>query len=197
MGLDWLEMALRFIHVIAAIAWIGDSFYFMWLDATLEVPEPPREGVEGALWMVHSGGFYQVEKRLVGPGSMPRVLHWFKWEATFTWLSGLTLLTVLYFLGADVYMVPPDGAVISAGGAVALGVGTLVAGWFVYDLLWRSPLGKNTLVGSAVSFALLVGAAWGLCHVLTGRAAFILVGATLGTSMLLNVWVHIRRLSAR
>src|SRR5687768_5577771 len=95
---EWLNLLLRWAHLIAGISWIGSSFYFMWLDSHITEPETPKKGVEGELWMVHSGGFYQVEKRLIGPGEMPKVLHWFKWEATFTWLTGFFLLGVVYYL---------------------------------------------------------------------------------------------------
>ncbi len=189
---EWLNLGLRWTHVITGIAWIGSSFFFMWLDSHLTAPEPPAKDVEGELWMVHSGGFYRVHKIMVAPDPMPKVLHWFVWEATFTWVSGFLLLVLVYYLGAAVYLVDPAVSGISPGEAVALGLGTLVVGWAVYDLLWRSPLGRNHgALAAAVSFLLLAGVAYGLSRVMSGRGAFIHVGAMLGTLMAANVWMRI------
>jgi uncharacterized membrane protein len=190
--LDWLGLGLRWFHLVVAIGWIGTSFYFMWLDSNIRAPERPREGVEGEVWMVHSGHFYAVEMRRLRPGEVPAVLHWFKWEAALTWISGAALLAVVYYLTGGVYLVDPNVSSISPGGAVALGVGVLIAAWVVYDLLWVSPLGRERAgVATAISYALLLGAVVLLCRTLSGRAAFIHVGALLGTIMVANVWMRI------
>jgi uncharacterized membrane protein len=188
---DWLNLALRWTHLITGIAWIGSSFFFMWLDAHITPHEKPKPGVEGALWQVHSGHFYQVEKIQVAPQEMPRTLHWFKWEAAFTWISGILLLGLIYYLGAEVYMIDPAVSGLGSGAAVALGVATLVLSWAVYDLLWRSPLGAAVVPASALSLLLAVAIAYGLGEVLSGRAAYIHVGAMLGTLMVGNVWMRI------
>ncbi|MBI3555066.1 MAG: urate hydroxylase PuuD [Deltaproteobacteria bacterium] len=188
---EWLNLFVRWIHLIAGISWIGSSFYFMWLDAHIAEPEHPREGVEGELWMVHSGGFYQVEKRLIRPGEMPKILHWFKWEATFTWLSGFVLLGIVYYTTGGMYLVDPAVSSLSPGAASAIGLGLLVSAWFIYDLIFQSPLGKTGKAASAVSIFLIIGVAYGLCHLFSGRAAYIHVGAMFGTLMVLNVWVRI------
>jgi uncharacterized membrane protein len=187
--LEWSNLAVRWIHAIAAIMWIGDSFLFMWMDSHLKPPSRPREGaVAGELWMVHSGGFYEVVKRrFLAPNELPETLHWFKWEAYATWISGFFLLGIVYFLGGGVYLVDPAVSGLSHGQAVGLSVALLVAGWFVYDALWMSPLARRPRVAAAVSYALIVAAAWGLTRVYSGRAAFIQLGAMIGTVMVANV----------
>jgi len=188
---EWLNLILRWTHVITGIAWIGSSFFFMWLDSHLTVPEKTKAGVEGELWMVHSGGFYQVEKMQLAPSQIPPVLHWFIWEATFTWITGILLLAVVYYLGADAFLIDPRVADLSPLAAIAIGLGTLAVAWVVYDLLWQSPLAANTALAATLSFLLLVGVAYGLTHLFSGRGAFIHVGAMLGTLMAVNVWVRI------
>jgi uncharacterized membrane protein len=190
--LDWLNLGLRWFHLVVVIGWIGASFYFVWLDSNIATPETPRAGVEGELWMVHSGHFYQVEMRRLNPGQLPAALHWFKWEAALTWMSGIALLTVVYYLTGGVYLIDPNVSRISTGGAVALCVGLLIASWVVYDLLWVSPLGRDHAgVATAISYVLLLAAIVVLCRTLSGRAAFIHVGAMLGTIMVANVWMRI------
>jgi uncharacterized membrane protein len=190
--LDWLNLSFRWFHLVVAIGWIGTSFYFMWLDSNITVPEKPREGVEGELWMVHSGHFYQIEMRRLSPGQLPKLLHWFKWEAALTWISGIGLLTVVYYLTGGVYLVDPNVSRITAGGAVALCVGLLIVSWIVYDLLWVSPVGRDHAnLATAISYVLLFGVVVLLCRTLSGRAAFIHVGAMLGTIMVANVWMRI------
>jgi uncharacterized membrane protein len=179
---DWANLLLRWTHFIAGIAWIGSSFYFIWLDRAL--------GVQGTLWMVHSGGFYEVQRRRPGPGEIPAVLHWFKWEALLTWLSGIALLVLLYYL-SDAYLLDPSVSHIGRGAAIALGVGLLVAGWAIYDGLWRSPLAERPIVATGLSLALLAVATIILCRFLSGRAAYMHVGALLGTVMVANVWMRI------
>jgi len=189
--LEWMNMLVRWLHVITGIAWIGASFYFVWLDNSLRPPaagsDLANKGVAGELWAVHGGGFYNPQKYLVAPAELPAELHWFKWEAYSTWLSGFALLVIVYWLNAQAMMVDRSVADLTSGQAIGLGIGSLVAGWIVYDLLCRSKLGKHDLAFGAVVFALLVGAAWVLTHFLSGRAAYIHVGAMIGTIMVANV----------
>jgi uncharacterized membrane protein len=188
---EWLNLALRLFHLIAGIMWIGSSFYFVWLDSSLEKPDPPKPDVEGELWMVHSGGFYSVEKRLIRPGQMPKILHWFKYEALFTWISGIFLLGIVYYLGDGIQLIDPATARITYVQAVGISLGLIVVSWLVYDLLWKFVGPKLPGVCTAISLALLGGVIWGLCQVFTGRAAYIHVGAILGTIMVANVWMRI------
>jgi len=189
---DWANLLLRWTHFIAGIAWIGSSFYFIWLDRALAAPRRPRPGVEGELWMVHSGGFYQTEKRRPGPGEIPDVLHWFKWEALFTWISGIALLVLVYYL-SDAFLLDPAVSGIGRGTATALGIGLLVVGWVVYDALWRSPLAadRRAWAATVISLVLLAAATIAACRLLSGRAAYMHVGALLGTLMVANVWMRI------
>jgi uncharacterized membrane protein len=190
--LEWAGLLVRWFHLIAGIGWIGSSFYFMWLDASLEPPAPPRSGVEGSLWMVHSGGFYQVEKRLIGPGSMPPTLHWFKFEALLTWISGIALLGIVYYASGGAYLIDKSKADLTLGVAVAISLGTIAVSWLVYDTLWASALAdKKPRAATALSFLLLFVVVFGLCKVFGGRAAFVHVGAVLGTMMVANVWRRI------
>jgi uncharacterized membrane protein len=191
--LDWLHLALRWIHVLAAILWIGDSFLFMWMDRALTPPTRPREGaVTGELWMVHSGGFYEVVKRkYLAPNEVPEHLHWFMWEAYTTWISGIFLLGVVYYFGGGVFLTDRAVSPIGPGAAVAASLGLLVVGVTVYEGLWRSPLGRRPALAALVGFALLVTAIYGLTHLFSGRAAFLHVGALLGTIMAANVAHHI------
>jgi uncharacterized membrane protein len=147
--------------------------------------------VEGDLWLVHSGGFYQVEKRRPGPGELPAVLHWFKWEAMLTWISGIALLVLAYYLSGGAYLLDPAVSSLTRASATALGVGLLVVGWLVYDVVWRSPLAERRGVAAGVSLALLAGVTFALCRLLSGRAAYMHVGALLGTVMVGNVWMRI------
>jgi uncharacterized membrane protein len=190
-GLEWLNLIVRWLHVITGIAWIGASFYFVWLDNSIRPPaagsELAKKGVSGELWAVHGGGFYNPQKYLVAPAELPRELHWFKWEAYTTWLSGIALLTIAYYFNAQAMMIDKQVADIGSWQAVGIGIATLVVGWTVYDLLCRSPLGQRELPFGLVVFALIVGAAYGLTHVLSGRAAYIHVGALIGTIMVGNV----------
>ena len=188
---DWLNLIVRWAHVITGIAWIGSSFYFNWQDSHLHPPETAREGIEGELWMVHGGSFYRAEKFGVAPATVPKTLHWFVWEATYTWITGVLLLFLVYYLGAKVYMVDPGVSDIGPGAAVAIGIGVIAAGWFVYDMLWRSPIGRTPVLGAVIMFVLVVAAAYGLSQVISARAAYIHIGAMLGTIMVANVWVHI------
>ncbi len=185
---EWVNLALRWVHVVTGVAWIGTSFYFNWLNSRLAPPEVPEPGVAGEVWSVHGGGFYRVVKYTVAPGSLPRTLHGFKWEAYATWLSGIALLVLIYYLGAGVYLIDARVAGLGRGAAVAIGLATLVAAWVVYDLLCRSPLGKEPLALAGTLFVLGVALTWGLTRLLSARAAYIHVGAALGTIMAANVF---------
>ncbi len=190
--IEWLGYIFRWLHLIAAIAWIGSSLYFMWLDAHIESPKVPRPNVEGELWMVHSGGFYQVEKRFIAAGEMPKTLHWFKWEAAFTWITGIVLLGLVYYTRNAIYLIDLNVANISATEAIVISLAVIAGSWFAYDLLWQSALArKQPGFALALSCAVLAGLIYFLCHLYSGRGAFVHVGALLGTIMVANVWVRI------
>lgn len=186
--IQWLSLALRWTHVITGIAWIGTSFYFNWLNAQIAPPDQPERGVGGELWSVHGGGFYRVVKYDVAPDRLPRKLHWFKWEAYFTWITGIALLAIIYYLGADAYLMDPGVSSIGSGTGIAIGVGTLVVSWFVYDLLCKSGFGRSPASLAAIGFVLVTAVAWALSQLLSARAAYIHVGAMLGTLMAANVF---------
>ncbi|MBX3190250.1 MAG: urate hydroxylase PuuD [Labilithrix sp.] len=189
---EWLNLFVRWAHVISGIMWIGSSIFFNWLDSHLDEVEGAKEkGVEGELFMVHSGGFYHVVKKLVAPEQMPKRLHWFKWEAGFTLLTGWLLLDIVFFQGGGVTLVDPNVSSISPTTATIACVAGLIGSWFVYDLLWRSPLVKNIVVGAIITYLLVIGVLQHLTHVISGRAAFLMTGAMMGTWMATNVWVHI------
>jgi uncharacterized membrane protein len=190
--IEFLSLLLRWLHVIAGIAWVGSSFYFIWLDNSLEPPPPgsdaAKKGVAGELWAVHGGGFYNPQKYAVAPAALPEKLHWFKWEAYTTWLSGTALLVLVYWLKAGTMMVDPNVRVLSAGTAVHLGLASMLVSWFAYDLFCRSPLGRHDGLLGLTVFVLLSALAYGLSHTLGGRAAFIHVGTAIGTIMAANVF---------
>lgn len=188
---DWLNLLLRWLHFITGVAWIGASFYFIWLDDHLEPPKEPRDdakGVGGELWSVHGGGFYHAQKYRVAPGTLPERLHWFKWEAYTTWLSGMLLLALVYWYGAEVYLIDPSVADLSAFKATGIAVAYIVGGWLVYDLLCRSPLAKDSRVFAVLLLFLSGLLAWSLCQLFSGRGAYIHFGAVLGTIMVANVF---------
>jgi len=188
---EWLNLLFRWIHVFAGIMWVGTTYYFTWLDARLTEEEKAaaNTGVVPQVWMVHSGGFYVVERRKV-PDLASRTLHWFRWEAATTWLSGFALLVLLYYIGGGV-LIDPDVRDISLGAAVTWGVGVIVLSGFVYDVMMMSPLGRHEKVFAVVAYALIVVLAFGLTRVFSGRAAYIHLGAIFGTIMAANVWLHI------
>lgn len=188
---ELLDLLVRWVHVIAGIMWIGNSLLFNWLDRVLTRDETRHDQTFGKTWLLHSGAFYEVEKTLLPPGKVPSPLHWFMFQNLTTWVSGVFLLALVYYMGGAAYMVDANVSAISPGAAVALGIATLAGGWLGYDLLWRSPLGRRPPLASALSLLLLVGVAYGLSQVLSGRAAFIHVGAMLGTLMTGNVWFYI------
>jgi uncharacterized membrane protein len=183
--LEWLNLALRWAHVIVGIAWIGASLYFIWLDNHLEPSKDPR--VAGELWAIHGGGFYRAEKFKVAPAQMPSTLHWFKWEAYWTWITGFALLATMYYMNAELYLIDAQVMPLSKPAAIGIALATIVGGYAIYEGLCRSPLGKNDAVLSAVLLVLLAFAAWGLTRLFSGRGAFIHYGAILGTIMVANV----------
>ena len=188
--LELLDVALRWLHVIAAIMWIGNSLLFNWLDHTLQPAATPRDRSMGITWLLHSGGFYHVEKTLALGGVPPSAAHWFKWQAYTTWLSGAALLVALYYASGGALLVNPQAG-LSTSAATAVGILVLLGGWITYDLLWRSPLAQRTAITAALSLTLLVALGALLARVFTGRAAFLHIGALLGTLMAGNVRFHI------
>ncbi len=186
--LNWLNLTIRWIHVIVGIAWIGASFYFVWLENNLErgKKDLPDE-IAGDLWAIHGGGFYYLRKFKVAPAQLPPHLHWFKWEAYATWLSGVALLTVVYYLNAETFMVDPAVAEISGMQAIGIGVASLVAGWAFYDILCRTPILKKPVLMLILMFGFLTASAYVLEQFLSARAAYIHVGAMIGTMMAGNV----------
>ena len=186
---EWLDLLVRWLHVVAAIAWIGSSFYFIALDNHLRPPEDEADaerGVGGEAWEIHGGGFYQVQKYRLAPRTLPEPLHWFKWEAYTTWLSGFALLIVLYYVNADTYLIDKSVADLRPWQAIAISVALLVVAWLVYDGLCR--LIRNELALAAVLLALVTLAAWGVSRLFSGRAEYIQIGAMLGTMMAGNVF---------
>lgn len=186
---DWLHYALRLFHLIAGIMWIGTSFYFVWLDFAFEKPKEEKEGVVGETYMVHGGFFYRVEKQQ--PTSMPPNLHWFKYEALLTWVSGVFLMGLVYWMTGGTALVDPNRFYMHPHVATTVSVGVLVVGWAVYDVLWKLVGKRAEKAALVLSILLLCGAIYGLTQVFTGRAAFIHVGAMLGTIMIANVWMRI------
>ncbi|HKD33913.1 MAG TPA: urate hydroxylase PuuD [Gaiellaceae bacterium] len=184
---EWLDFLTRWLHVIAAIVWIGTSFYFVGLDNHLEEPAPDAgEGVGGEAWEVHGGGFYRVQKFRVAPPRLPDRLLWFKWEAYTTWLSGFALFVFLYYFNASTYLIDPSVADLSTTAAIAISIGLLVVAWVVYDLLCR--VVRRELVLAAAILGLTTLAAWGCSELFSGRAEYVQVGAMLGTIMAANVF---------
>ena len=187
---EWLNLILRWVHVIAGIMWIGQTYLFNWMERVLEKPADPKAkpNISGELWMVHGGGFYLVEKQK-WPEIMPRTLHWFKWESFFTWLSGFFLLVVVYWMGAPLQ---EYGAELGRPAAIALSAGVLVFGVAGYNLLFNhTPLGKHEALGAAVSWVLIVALAYLMTRWFSDRAVYLHVGAMFGTIMVANVWMTI------
>ncbi len=183
----WLSLLLRWAHFIFGVAWIGASFYFNWLENHLQRQNQP-EGTAGDLWAVHGGGFYYLKKFAVAPGQLPPNLHWFKWEAYATWLSGMALLIVVFYWNAQIYMLNPQASGITAVSAIGIGVLSLLSSWIVYDLLCCSGMSRREWLLALLIFAWFVLLAWGLSTWLSGRAAYIHVGAAMGTIMVANVF---------
>jgi len=188
---EWVSAILRWLHVIAGIAWIGSSFYFIHLDLSLKPRPGLPTGVKGDEWQVHGGGFYHMMKYLVAPAQMPDHLTWFKWEAYATWLSGFSLLVVVYYLGADLFLIDKTVLDMTAVQAAGIAFGSLVLSWLVYEGLCRSPLGKHEVALALVGYVYLVALTYGFTHVFSGLGAFTQIGAIIGTIMVANVFVII------
>jgi uncharacterized membrane protein len=186
---EWANLIVRWVHVFAGILWVGTTYYFTWLDGRFtEMEKTQSAGGKPQVWMVHSGGFYVVEKQKT-PSLLPGKLHWFRYEALLTFLSGCLLLGIVYYMGGA--LVDSDVARITPLQGMGIGIGAIIIGWEVYDFLWMSPLARNEAVGAVISYVLLVAGAYGLSRVFSGRGAYIHVGAMMGTMMTLNVWVRI------
>jgi uncharacterized membrane protein len=187
---EWLNLVVRWFHVFAGIMWVGQTYYFTWLDGQFTKLEKQAhsKGADSKVWMVHSGGFYTVEKQK-SLGVAPEQVQWFRWEALMTWVAGVILLVLVYYLGDG--LLDPDVADISKQAGIAIGVASMIAGWIIYDLAARSPLGKSQTAFAGFGLVLTAAAAWGLTHLFSGRAAYIHVGAIFGTIMTLNVWMRI------
>jgi len=190
---EWADLVVRWTHVITGIAWIGSSFYFNWLESKFRPPETPRERIEGEAWLVHGGGFYRVEKFAVAPPVLPKELHWFKWEAAFSWMSGILLLAIVYYVGSGgSFLTHPSLAELGTLGAAAFSLAVIAISWIVYDRLWKSPWAEaNAFAATAATFVLLVALAWFLTRMMAPHAAYIHVGAVIGTIMTANVWMII------
>lgn len=188
---EWLNLLARWVHFVVGIAWIGSSFYFIWLDNHLVAPRQAGDedkGVGGELWSVHGGGFYHAQKYRLAPQVLPETLHWFKWEAYTTWITGMFMLVLVYWYGAQVYLIDPAVAELSSSMAVTISATIIGGSWFVYDLLCKSRLGNDDKFFGAVLLVLVSLLAWGLCQLFSGRGAFIHFGVVLGTIMVANVF---------
>ncbi|HTQ82736.1 MAG TPA: urate hydroxylase PuuD [Pseudolabrys sp.] len=188
---EWLSAILRWLHVIAGIAWIGSSFYFIHLDLSLKARDNLPPGVKGDAWQVHGGGFYQMIKFMVAPARMPDELTWFKWEAYTTWLSGFALLVLVYYLNADLFLIDKSVLDMSEAQAAIVAFLSLAAAWIAYEVLCRSPLGKHEAALALVGYVFLVALTYAFTHVFSGRGAFTQIGALIGTIMVANVFVII------
>ena len=185
---DWAGLFIRWLHLATGIAWIGTSFYFIWLDQSLRRRQQLTTGVDGESWIVHGGGFYHVQKYMVAPEQLPEELHWFKYEAYFTWLSGFALMAVMYYFGAETFLIDRDRADISVPIAVMVSLAFLAGGWLVYDLLCRSTVGRHTGPLALAVFVLIVLVSWGLSQLFSDGATFLHVGSVIGTIMSANVF---------
>ncbi len=186
--MEWLNIVIRLMHITFGIAWIGASFYFVFLENALNRTEDVRDELAGNLWAVHGGGFYYLEKYKVAPKTIPKHLHWFKYEAYFTWLSGFCLLFVVYYFNASALLIDKNVMDISATQGILIGVGSFVVAWIIYDIMCKSPLIKNQLLFAVIGFLLLIGFAWFYCQVFSARAAYIHFGAMIGSLMVANVF---------
>ena len=189
--LEWVNLLGRWVHMITGIAWIGASFYFIWLDNSLETPkssEDSAKGVSGEVWSVHGGGMYHAQKYKLAPAVMPEHLHWFKWEAYTTWISGMFMLALMYWYGAEIYLIDPGVAALSRPVAIAIGIAVIAIGWFAYNWLCESDIGKNENTMATILFVALSILAFLLCQVFSGRGAFMHFGSMLGTIMVGNVF---------
>jgi uncharacterized membrane protein/plastocyanin len=190
---DWLLLFVRWLHITVAVTWIGTSIFFMWLDRSFERNEASKSpGHVGEVWMVHGGGFYHVEKLLMGPTKVPDKLHWFKWESYWTWMSGMMLMILIFYWGDGTFLLDDMVSKITHAQGVAIGLFSLIGSWFFYDLLWESKLTKNKpVIGHILTLAWLGGMSYFLCHTLSGRAAYMHIGGMMGTWMTANVFMRI------
>jgi uncharacterized membrane protein len=188
---EWANLLIRWMHMIVGIGWIGTSFYFMALDYSLDKRERANPGILGTAWQVHGGGFYHVEKYTVAPPQLPDKLHWFKWEAYLTWVTGFGLLIVQYYLHARSYLIDPSVLPLEPWQAIVISLGSILVGWGIYEGLCRSPIGQNATILAVCFFALIMGAAVFYTHVFSGRGAFLHVGALTGSIMATNVFAVI------
>ncbi|MBC7691827.1 MAG: urate hydroxylase PuuD [Methylotenera sp.] len=191
--LDWILLLGRWLHITVAVAWIGTSIFFMWLDRTLEFNGASQKpGHVGELWMVHGGGFYHVEKLLMGPTKVPEYLHWFKWESYWTWMSGAFLLALIFYTGGGTFLLDSTVSGINFWQAAGIGIGSILISWLFYDFVWERELTRRTpWIGHFLTLAWLAGMSYFLCHTLSGRAAYIHIGAMLGSWMTANVFLRI------
>ncbi len=188
---EWARLAVRWLHVTTAIAWIGSSFYFIALDLGLRRDRALASGADGEEWQVHGGGFYHIQKFLVAPASLPEHLTWFKWESYATWLSGFVMLVLVYYLGADLYLVDPSVLDLPIWAAILISLASLSIGWLIYDALCKSPIGNNNTRLMVLLYIVLVAMAWGYTQVFSGRAALLHLGAFTATIMSANVFLII------
>jgi uncharacterized membrane protein len=189
--IEWLNLVVRWLHVVAGMAWIGSSFYFIHLDLSLKARSGLPQGVQGDAWQVHGGGFYHMVKYLVAPARLPDELTWFKWEAYTTWLSGFALLVIVYYLGAELFLIDRSVLDLTAPMAAAIAFGSLVLAWLAYEALCRSPLGRHEVALALVGYVFLVALTYGFTHVFSGRGALTQIGALIGTIMVANVFLII------
>ena len=188
---EWLEFAVRWLHVITAISWIGTSFYFIALDLGLRKISAYEDGIAGEEWQVHGGGFYNIRKYTVAPSHLPEHLTWFKWEAYATWISGFTLMAIVYYLGADIFLIDDNKMSMPIYLGIIISITSLGITWIIYDLLCKSGIGKNSNLLMILLFVYIVILAWGFDQIFTGRAAFIHLGAVTATIMAFNVFMVI------
>ena len=186
--MEWLNIVVRVMHITFGIAWIGASFYFVFLENALNRTENVRDELAGNLWAIHGGGFYYLEKYKVAPKSIPKHLHWFKYEAYFTWVSGFSLLFIVYYFNARGFLIDTNVMNMSPASAIAIGIGSFIVGWLIYNFLCKTALIKNQLLFAILGFAIATGFAWFYCHIFSARAAYIHFGAMLGTIMVANVF---------
>jgi uncharacterized membrane protein len=187
----WIEYILRFAHLVAGISWIGSSFYFIWLDSAFEPPETPRKNVDGEVFMVHGGFYYQVDKRKIYPGELPKTMHWFKWEATLTFITGFMLFGYLYFLNDASLLINKNILDLTQFQAILLSLGLITTIWFLYDFLFHPDFELSNKLKNIFALALSALFIYGVTFLFSGRGSYIIVGVTYGTCMLLNVWVRI------
>lgn len=186
---ELVQLIARWVHLIAGIMWIGNSMLWNWIDRNLETPKSgPRKGLVGEIWMVHSGGFYQMEKLALSPSQLPENLHWFKWQNFTTWASGISLMVLVYYMSAASMMVDPEIAAISANTAVGISAASLPAAWILYDIIWRTKIGKSVTLATLLTLGLVIGASAVYFNFFSGRAAYMHVGILMGTIMTGNVW---------